>query len=88
MNSAEARKGLRAASGKISNPRPRDIDTPELFNAHIDRSVKALKALKIKSVKVTVEVETEESAPDDTEEKRQQTEGANRMHEGGSDRSE
>ncbi len=87
--------------GGFSNPRPRDVDTPENLNAQIDKVVQALDAIRPERVEVEVEMEvtTDDEAPtldltstdDDppaaeTKTRKRKKRKPNRQHEGGRDR--
>lgn len=83
--------------GTFSNPRPRDVDTDEGLNAHIDKVVGALDAMRPQRAEVTVTPDssseepsegtssTDEGQPPDKKRKRKQSD-PNRMHTGGLDR--
>lgn len=79
MDAQEARikrVKLKATLGQMSEPKPRDIDTIETYNAYIDRCVTSLQSMRI-----AVE-ETEEKPLDLRESKK----GKDRMHRDGENR--
>jgi hypothetical protein len=80
--------------GSFGNPRPRDVDTPETLNRHIDKVVSALDAIRPQRVEVEVTTaEDPQETLDLTTEEEEKTErkkkgGPDRRHKGGQDRSQ